>query len=170
MPLPSANWNVLLPVWRGLTGAGAESLARLSAALTGAAFPASGAVISKAAIRPVPAKRADLEPVKPAAALFFLGRARLAALVDLGVGIHRLAIVGRGGAAQQTIGETAIGILDGGALIGIEADADAGVGRIDLGIGQEHLLAGRIIAAHARGHGRRVGCARKQRLLGAVGW
>src|SRR5579859_3178052 len=147
MPLPSANWKVLLPVWRGLTGAGAESLARLSAALTGAACPPKGIVTSSAAKRLAPAKRAVLEPVKPAAALCFLGSARLAALVDFGVGIDRPAIVGRDGTAQQTIGEAAIGILDGGALVGIEAGADAGIGIFGLGIGQEHLLAGRIVAA-----------------------
>src|ERR1700744_1721013 len=141
MPLPSANWKVLLPVWRGLTGAGAESLARLSAALTVAAWPPKDAVTSKATIRPAPARRSDLEPVKPAAALFFLGSGRLAALVHFRVGVDRLAIVGGGGACQQTVGEAAIGILDGGALVGIGAGGGARVGGIDLCIWQGNLLA-----------------------------
>src|ERR1700710_1762643 len=143
MPFCSANWKVLLPVWRGLTGAGWDSLAR------------SGAAV--AAARPAISERtqtaANLEPVKPAAALFFLGSRRLlAALGDFGIGIDRLAIVGRDGGAQDAVGEAAIGILDRGALVGIQAGADAGVGPLRLGIGQQQLLARRVIAPHAVGH------------------
>src|SRR3954468_16620744 len=139
MPLASANWKVLLPVWRGLTGAGWDSLARL-ADLSPCAS-ASGAV----AIRQTVQNAANLEPVKPAAALFFLGtrrRARLlAALGDFGIGVYRLAGVGRGAGIQHPVGEAAIGILHRGALVRVQADADGRIGALALGIGQQQLFA-----------------------------
>src|SRR5690348_10280011 len=101
MPLASANWKVLLPVWRGLAGAGWDSLARLAALSSWAA--AGKAAHSAVSIKAV---RKSLEPVKPAAARFFLGLyRRLAALGDFGIGIDRLAGIRRGRAGQQTVGE-----------------------------------------------------------------
>src|ERR1700743_2304714 len=124
MPLARANWKVLLPVWRTLAGAGWDSLARL--AELSSCTPA-GAGIPNAAITQAAPK--SLEPVKPAAALFFLGPGgcrRLAALGDFGIGIHRLAVVGRGAGGQQAVGEAAVGILDRGTLGGIQAGAAGG--------------------------------------------
>src|SRR5689334_23304986 len=103
MPLASANWKVLLPVWRGLAGSGWDSLARLAdlvvAAPCGKAGPAAhSAAATQQALR---AKR-SLEPVKPAAARFLLGsRRRLAALGDFRIGIDRLAGVRRGRGIQD---------------------------------------------------------------------
>src|ERR1700716_594366 len=102
MPLASANWKVLLPVWRGLTGAGWDSLARL-AALSSCA--AAGTAAHKAAVTQQVRKRARLEPVNPPAALFFLGSRRLAALGDFGIGIDRLAGIARGGGTEDTVCE-----------------------------------------------------------------
>src|SRR5882672_8518330 len=99
MPFCSANWNVLLPVWRGLTGAGWESLARLAELES---WAPAGTVTHSAASKVV-RNKASLEPVKPAATLcFFLGGGgrrsrRPAALGDLGIGIDRLTGVAGGG-------------------------------------------------------------------------
>src|SRR3954463_14707595 len=151
MPLASANWKVLLPTWRGLAGAGWDSLARLAA--WGAA-PASEAAAKSST--PV---SAILEPVKPTAAVFLGFRGRLAALVHLGIGIDGPARVGRGGGHQQLVGEAAVGILHRGALVGVQAGANARISLLHLGIGQQHFFAGRVIAPHTGGHGLRIGVA-----------
>src|SRR5258705_9439761 len=124
MPLASANWKVLLPVWRGLTGAGWDSLARLADLVSCAT---AGTAAHSAAVTQSAGKRANLEPVKPAAALFLFGGRRLAALGDFGIGIDRPAGIGRGRGAEQAVGEIAIGILDGGALIRIQAGTNGGI-------------------------------------------
>src|SRR5947209_9110475 len=98
MPLARANWKVLLPTWRGLAGAGWDSLARLAA--LGAAAASETAVSSNR-----PASAAGLEPVKPAAAIFLGCRGRgLAALIHLGVGIDRPTRFGCGGGSEQLVG------------------------------------------------------------------
>src|SRR6185437_8160729 len=157
MPLASANWKVLLPTWRGLAGAGWLSLARLAALGAAAASEA-------AARRRMPAS-AILEPVKPTAAVFLgFGGGRLAALVHLGIGIDGPAGVGRGGGQQQLVGEAAVGILHRGALVGVQTGANARIGLLHLGIGQQHFFAGRVIAPHAGGHGPRIGVAEQSQL------
>src|SRR5437762_4629940 len=106
MPFCSANWKVLLPLCRGLAGAGWDSLARLAAlSCWAAAGIATPSTVAAQAAR----KRERLEPVKPAAALFFLGsHGLLAALGDFGVGIDRLAGVRGGRTAEQAVGEAAV--------------------------------------------------------------
>src|SRR3954468_12343721 len=138
MPLVSANWKVLLPVWRGLAGAGWDSLARLAAvSCCAAAGHAQTAVVRKSE-----RKKNRLEPVKPAAALFLLGLRRgFASLGDFGIGIDRLAGVRRGLAAQNTVGEAAVGILYRGALIGVQPGANDGIAVLHLGVGEQHPLA-----------------------------
>src|SRR5258707_614495 len=146
MPLASANWKVLLPVWRGLMGAGWDSLARLADL---ASCAAAGTAAHRAAVTQSAGKRANLEPVKPAAALFFLGtRRRLAALGDFGIGIDRPSSIGRGRGAEQAVGEVAIGILDRGALVRIQAGTNGGIAVLCLGIGQQQLFARREVAPH----------------------
>src|SRR5476649_974510 len=168
MPFCRANWKVLLPVWRGLTGAGWDSLARLAALFVCAGTGA--AARDKAAISEAAQAAANLEPVKPAAALFFLGGRRLLALGDFGVGIDRLAGIGCDAGAEDAVGEAAVGILDRGALIGIQPGADARIGPLHLGIGQQHLLAWRVIAAHAGGHGLGIGVGEQRgfRVAGGI--
>src|SRR5690349_2742479 len=122
MPLARANWKVLLPTWRGLAGAGWLSLARLASLGAAAASEA-------AAHRKAPARRTDLQPVKPAAALFFGGRRRaLAAFIHFGIGINRPAGVGSGSGIEQLVGKTTIGILHRRALIGIQPRTNARIG------------------------------------------
>src|SRR6478735_954273 len=153
MPLASANWKVLLPAWRGFKGAGWESLARLAS--LGAAAASEAAVRRKA-----PVRAARLEPVKPAAAIFLGGRrGALAALVHLGIGIDRPARIGRGGAAEQLVGEAAVRILHRGAPVGVQAGANAGVGGLHLGVGKQHPLAIGIVALHLGRHGLGIGIA-----------
>src|SRR4051812_34210355 len=117
MPFCKANWKVLLPVWRGLAGAGWDSLARLAELEIWADAGSAAHSAASTLVR----KRVRLKPVKPAAALcFFLGRGRgLAALGDLDIAIDRLAGVTGSGAVQDTVGKAAIRILHG-ALIGIQ--------------------------------------------------
>src|SRR5579863_486419 len=101
-------------------------------AATGAACGADAAGAT-ATVTSNRARSALLEPVKPAAA----------ALVGCALGGRRRF----GGTAQNAIRETGVGALHI-LFIGLELGADGWVGVLDPGIGQQHLLAGRIIAGH----------------------
>src|SRR4051812_49483373 len=158
MPLARANWKVLLPTWRGLAGAGWLSLARLAS--LGAAAANEAAVTSKA-----PARAAGLEPVKPAAAIFLGCRGRgLAPLIHFGVRIDGPARVGRGRGREQPIGEAAIGILYRGALVGVEAGPNGGIGPPGPWIWQKDLFALWGGCLYSRPPGLGVGLCEKRQI------
>ena len=113
MPFCSANWKILLPVWRGLTRRGRGKLGAASALLNGAAKPARRAPASPATrlTRPAPAEKGEPRTSQTSRRYRLSWGARLPALVDFGVGIHRLAIVGRAAAAQQRSVKLSVGVL-----------------------------------------------------------
>ena len=122
----------------GLTGIDRRRRGKFGAVGAEAAKPGTGTVTTDAAIRPAPASKAILEPVKPAAALF-LWSARLRPLLTSASALTGLPLSGVT-AVQNAIGKAAVGILRSQRADRRSTGANAGIGGPGFGIGQEHLL------------------------------